>query len=149
MYFWQKIAPVRIHFCISEKMLLLIKCNVLNGKNFQWCRLKGLEYLSVICYLNCYKKWANFKDNAETRCGTLSSWSENYLADPAREEGQRILTSQTSVSITNKSWCGYNKYEKFLQILKMRQENALRGILWGNWLDMSVLAQEANSSGSC
>ena len=44
---------------------------------------------------------------------------------------------------------GSNKCEKFVQILKMRQENALGGILWGNWLDMSVLAQEANSSSSC
>ena len=42
-----------------------------------------------------------------------------------------------------------DKCEKFVQILKMRQENELRGILWGNWLDMSVLAQEANSSSSC
>ena len=29
------------------------------------------------------------------------------------------------------------------------RKRTLGGFLWGNWLDMSVLAQEANSSSSC
>ena len=142
------------------------------GKNFTLDKMQCFKWeeFSMVsfqrpwipqCHLlsKLWQKMGQFQRQCRDKMwNKMSSGSGNYLVPPgvlkrylcSPSVKSADLTSQNLASITNKSWCDSDKCEKLYKYWECCKKTHSGGFFpHKNWLDMSVLAREANSSGSC